>query len=464
MNIKRYIGDKAFYKNAMKIAVPILIQNGITNFVALLDNIMVGSVGTVQMAGVAIANTLMFVFNLTVFGAMAGAGIFSAQYHGSNDDEGVKHTMRYKLIAGAALAVLGMLFFTFFGNHLINLYLTGEGNIEDIEASLNYGHRYIMIILISIPAFIFSQCYSSTMRETGRAVVPMISGLIAVGVNLFFNWVLIYGHFGAPALGSDGAAWATVIARYVEALIVVIWTHSNRDKFPYAKGLYRSSYIPKKLIRDITVKGMPLLFNEALWSGGVALLNQCYSIRGYNVVAAINISSTLTNLCNVVFLAMGISIGIIVGQILGSGDIEKAKDTDRKLITFGMVICIIPMAVLLLLSGIFPKLYETTDDIRSLATSFMIMCACLMPASSFANSVYFTLRCGGKTFITILFDSVFTCAIVVPVAFVLSRFTTLDILPLFFICQSLEVIKCIVGAIMLKSGIWINNLVDTAKA
>ncbi len=456
----KYFGNSAFYKMALAVAVPIMIQNGITNFVSLLDNIMVGRVGTVEMTGVLIANTILFVFNLTVFGGVSGAGIFLAQFFGKEDNEGMRYSMRYKMYLGVLLSVLGILVLTLFGEKLVMLYLKGEGKLEDIEASFAVGMSYIRIMLIGIPAFVITQCYSSTLRETGRTVAPMVAGIIAVLVNLVFNYILIFGKFGAPKLGAEGAAIATVLSRYVEVAIVAIYSHTRKQGMEFIHGLFSSFKIPAKLFKDITIKGMPLLFNEMFWAGGIALLNQSYSMRGYDVVSAINISSTLTNVTNVIFLANGVAIGIIVGQILGSGRMQEAIETDRKLIVFSLLTSSVSVLLLIALSGIFPHVYETTDAVRSLATKFILIAACVSPFSAFANATYFTLRCGGKTLITILFDSVYACLIVGTTAYCLSRFTAIPIIPLFAICQGMEAIKCIVGYLLVKSGIWVNNMVS----
>ncbi|MDD7771278.1 MAG: MATE family efflux transporter [Firmicutes bacterium] len=457
--LKKYFGDKRFYKMALAVAVPIMIQNGITNAVAMLDNIMVGAVGTVQMTGVSIANTLMFVFNLTVFGAVSGAGIFGAQFIGKGDHDGVRYAMRFKLMICALLALLGIGIFRFFGDDLIRLYLTGQGQADQIEASLRYGKSYLDIMLVGIVPFVLVQCYTSTLRESGQTVVPMVAGLSAMLVNLLGNWLLIFGRLGLPELGADGAAIATVVSRFVEALIVMVWSHCHADAHPCMRGLYKSMRIPLRLAGKIAAKGLPLIINEALWAGSVALLNQCYSIRSYDVVAAINISTTISNVLNVAFLAMGNAIGIIIGQMLGAGELEKAKETDVKLIVFSEMLCLIFGTALAAVSGVFPKLYNTTEEIRSLASTFILISAALMPVCSYSNAAYFTLRCGGKTLVTLLFDSVFQCAVVAPVAFVLSRFTTLPIVPLYICCQGLELIKCIVGFVMIRSGVWLQNIV-----
>lgn len=457
--MNRYFGNRQFYRMALSVALPIMIQNGITNFVAMLDNIMVGRIGTVDMTGVSIANTLLFVFSLAIFGAVSGAGIFGAQFYGKGDHGGVRYAFRFKLIQCGVLLLLGICVFLFFGKDLLRLYLKGEGETEHIEQSLRVGVRYLRIMLLGLPAFALAQCYAGTLRETGQTVLPMTAGIIAVAVNFVFNWMLIFGKLGMPRLGADGAAIATVLSRFVEASVVVIWTHRHRQKNPFIRGAWRSLRIPGKLVGQMSRKGMPLILNETLWALGQALLLQCYSIRGYEVVSANTIAFTLGNVCNVAFIAMGVSIGILVGQQLGAGEVEKAKDTDRKLIVFTELTCLVFGGIMAAVSGVFPRIYNVEQSVRSLATCFILINAALMPIHAYSNAAYFTLRSGGKTFVTFLFDSVFSIAVVAPVAYCLSRFTGLPIVLLFLCCQSMELIKSIIGFFMIRSGVWIQNIV-----
>lgn len=455
----RYIGDRAFYRHVLGVAVPIIIQNGISNFVSLLDNIMVGQVGTVPMSGVSIVNGLLFVFNLCVFGASSGAGIFTAQFHGSGDQEGIRHTFRFKVLVCLAIAVLGIGLFLAGGQPLIGLYLTGEGDAAMAEGALAYGLEYLHAMLWGLLPFALANAYASTLRETGETVVPMVGGVCAVLVNLVLNYILIFGHFGAPALGVKGAAIATVISRYVELAIVAGWTHRNRAKKPFIVGAYRSFRIPKPLLKTIVIKGMPLLINEALWSSGMAVLNQCYSTCGLDVVPAQNISSTIYNLASVVFLAMGNAVGIIMGQMLGAGASEEAvRDSNRKLVAVSITSGILFGGLMACLSGLFPQIYNTTDSVRHLATALILVNTCMMPFNAYTNAAYFTLRSGGQTFVTFLFDSCFVWVFCVPLAFVLSRFTDLSIIPLFAICSGTDLLKCAIGAFMIRQGKWIQNL------
>lgn len=460
--MKRFIGNKAFYRMILAISIPIMIQNGITNFVSLLDNIMIGMVGTEQMSGVAIVNQLLFVFNISVFGVVSGAGIFGAQYFGGGNHEGVRHTFRFKIIGCIFLIAAAELIFLTFGDTLISMYLHGEGNEAELTAALTHGQKYLFVMLLGIIPFGIEQVYTSTLRECGETVVPMKAGIVAVFVNLVLNYILIFGKFGAPVLGVVGAAVATVISRYIEAAIVIIWTHKHTKRNPFIVGAYRSLYIPKSLVGRIVVKGTPLMVNEILWAAGMATLMQCYSVRGLAAIAGLNISSTIGNVFNVVYLALGNSVAIIIGQLLGAGKMKEARDTDTKLIAFSVASCFGIGAVLALLAPLFPMIYNTTDEVRSLATSFIRIIALFMPVGAFLHASYFTLRSGGKTIVTFLFDSVFLWVASIPLAYTLSRFTGVPIVPLYFICQSVDLIKCAIGFVLVKKGVWLQNIVETS--
>ncbi len=460
MNIrKKLFGDKAFYRMVLGVTVPIMIQNGITNFVGLLDNIMVGRIGTEQMSGIAIVNQLLMVFNLAIFGAISGVGIFSAQFFGCKNHQGVRHTLRFKIYVCMGILALGIFALVAGGEQLIMLYLHGEGNDQALQATLAYGKEYLWVMLAGLFPFVIEEVYASTLREGGETKVPMIAGVVAVLVNLALNYLLIFGKFGFPELGVVGAAIATVISRYVQAAVVIVWTHRNPDKMPFIVGAYRELRVPVQLTWNITKKGTPLMFNEILWSAGVAIMTQCYSTRGLDAVAALNISTVISNLFNVVFVAMGSAVSIIVGQLLGAGKMEEAMDTDRKLIAFAVLSSVAIGAVVVLLAPLFPQLYNTSDEVKRLAALLLRVAAVCMPVFAFLHTTYFTLRSGGKTIITFLFDSVFLWCVSIPVAYVLSRHTGMAIAALYLSCQMLDLIKCVIGYILVKKGVWLNNIV-----
>ena len=461
--MKKYFGDKAFYKMALGVVLPIMLQNGITNFVSLLDNIMVGRVGLEQMTGVSIANQLQFVYNLAIFGIVSGAGIFCAQYFGCKDMKGVKNAFRVKLIFCVVLCAVALLVFGLAGEELMGLYLKGNSDDVDPVLTLQSGKAYLNVMMVGMVPFAIVQAYSGTLRETGETVLPMKAGVAAVVVNLALNALLIYGYFGLPALGVVGAAIATTISRFVELAIVVIYAHKNTEKHPYMAGLYKNFKVPGTLMGNIFIKGTPLMLNEFLWSLGITTLLQCYSVRGLSVVAAMNISSTLSNVFNVVYIALGTAISIIIGQLLGAGKIEEAKDTDRKLIVFAVLSCFAVGALLACVAPLFPQIYDATDEVRVMATQFILIAAACMPIQGFLNACYFTIRSGGKTLITFLFDSFYVWVFSIPLAYVLGHYTLIPIATLYLICQLSDLIKCLIGFILVKRGKWAQNMVLNAK-
>ncbi|MBQ8356820.1 MAG: MATE family efflux transporter [Clostridia bacterium] len=464
MSIKKYIGDRKFYRSVLAIAVPIMIQNGFTNLVNLLDNIMVGRLGTESMSGVSIVNQFIFIFNLLIFGAVSAAGIFTSQYHGLGDEEGVRHTFRFKLLINLTVGILGILVFGLFDDGLINLFLH-EGSAEgDLVLTLSEGKRYLAVMLVGFLPYAVSQVYASTMREVGQTVLPMIASIAAVVTNFVLNCVLIFGMFGMPAFGVAGAAAATVASRFAELAILVIWGHRHTDRCKFLVGAYRSMRIPKALMGRIALKGLPLMVNELFWSLSVTMRNQCYSTRGLDVVAAQNINSTIENLVSVVYMALGTSISIVVGNLLGAGRIEEAKDADRKMMAFSVTCALLMAGILAAISPLFPRMYNTGDAVRELAGFMMIVTAVATPFRSFAHAAYFTLRSGGKVMITLLFDSVYMWVIVMPVAFVLAHFTTVSIHWMFILCQGVESAKFLLGAALLKRGSWATQLVKKEES
>lgn len=462
MSLKsKLVGNRQFYSTLLTISVPIIIQSGITNFVNLLDNIMVGGIGTEGLSGVGIVNQLIFVYNLAIFGALSGVGIFSAQYYGSRNIEGIRNTMRFKLMVAAVITAAAIIILETAGARLIGLYLNGSDDGGNLGLTLEYGLAYMRIAIIGLPFFMIIQVYSSTLRECGETIMPMKAGIVSIIVNLTFNYLLIYGKLGFPKLGVVGAAIATALSRAVESSIILIWSHSNAKlRFTFLQNIYSSLRIPGKLVGRIAKIGTPMLINEILWSVGMAAMNQCYSLRGLNAVAAFNISSTIMNLFNVVLFSIGASLGVIVGNILGSGDMEKAVDYDRKIIAFSTFICVLIGAVMFASAPLFPKLYNTSEEAKAIAADVIRIAACFLPVVAMKNGSYYTLRSGGRTYITMAFDSGMIWTISLPIAYFLSRFTDMNPVLIFLFVQLGDIIKVIIGLILVKGKVWLRNIVS----
>lgn len=462
---KSLIGTKAFYASVFALIFPIIIQQGISSFVNLLDNVMVGQLGTEQMSGVAIVNQIIFIINLTIFGGLAGASIFGAQFYGKGDHEGLRDTFRLKVWMSIIISVIGIAIMLFWGEDLIGTFLNeSAGDTGDIEATMIYAKEYMYISLIGILPFAFVQCFASTLKDTGETFLPMTASVIAILTNLILNYILIFGKFGAPALGVPGAAIATVISRFVEIIFLVAATYAKKEKFIFIKGAFKTLMVPRALLIKVLRIGSPLLVNELLWSVANTMISQSYSMRGLSAVAATNINGTVWQVFSIIMMAMGNAIGIIVGQQLGANNIEEAKDTAKKLLFFNVAANLTIGLIIIALSPAIPFIYNTSDAVRGLATQLLVISGIFLPIDAYIHGLYFTIRSGGKTFITFLFDCVFSWVVALPIAFCLANFTELSLVWIVFFVQLANIIKLIIGTILFKSGIWAKNVINDIEA
>lgn len=450
--------NKQLYRRALTLAVPMMIQNGITNMVSLVDNVMVGSLGTDVITAVSIVGQLIFVFNLAIFGGLSGPGIYGAQYFGQGNKEGFQNAFRIKHWISAVCLLLGVTALVLGKDFFISLYLRGESGSVNTEATIFYAKQYLYIMLIGLPPFAVTQIYATSLRETGESFTPMIAGVASVVIDVVFNYFLIYGKFGFPALGVRGAAIATVMSRFVEMLIILIATFSAREKHSFFQKIYRTVCVPKGIAAALVKKSAPMFLNEFMWAASLAVMTQCYSVRGTEMVTGINISNALCNLFNVVFVSLGSAIGILIGQTLGASQREKAQRDSFVLMRFTGCLCILLTISLIALSGVFPEFYNTTGQIRSCAQKFIIITALFFPVQGLLNAVYFTLRSGGKVFITFLFDGFYSWIVAIPLAAILCNFTPLSIFVILAVVQAADIIKVIIGSILIKKGVWVNNL------
>lgn len=457
--MKKFIGDKVFYRTVFRLVIPMIIQSAITSLVSLIDNLMVGGLGTESIAAVAVTNQLFMVFNLLIFGGSSAAGIFTAQFFGNGDDEGVKNTFRWKLWFCTIAVAVGLSVFVIFDDQLISSFMT-ESEGTDILLASSLAKQYMYIMLIGLIPFSFTNVYSSTMKECNKTFLPMVSGVIAVLTNVCLNYTLIFGKFGFPELGVAGAAVATVISRFVEFGIAAIGAHTAKEGYDFAKGVYKKLSIPGDLTFGILKKGFPLICNEVFWSLGMTLINQAYSTRGLNAVAAFSIANTINNLFTMSFMTMGNAVAILVGQQLGSGDMEGAVDTDRKLIATGLFMSVIMGGMLILTAPFIVELYKTEEATKEIAKGIMWAAAFFFPLMSYTHCTYFTMRSGGKTFVTFLFDSVFTCLVSFPTAYVLSRFTDFSMVQMYIAVEATSLIKAAIGTVMLVKRVWVNNIIS----
>lgn len=452
----KLIGTKDFYKSVFRIAIPIMIQNVVTNSVSLVNNITVGNLGTESLAGVAIANTLISVYYLCIFGAISATGLFGNQYAGRRDYQGEQYVFRMMIKLALFFSGVWMLFFILAGKPLISLFLHDNGDGSNLALTLSEGYRYLVVMSISFLPYSINSSYSEMLRENGRARIPMMSSITALVTSLILNLILV------PILGVIGAAVAAVVSRFIECTINILWTHRYPEEVPFVYHVYDTMTVPKELSRRILIKGIPLIISETLWSIGETVINQSYSYHGVTAVAAINMAVTISSLVNTAFFSLGVSIGIILGNILGTGDMEKARDTDNKLLTLSVFIGFCVSAVLMGLGIVVPNLYSSQpEEVRHLAKLFIWCEAAGAPFRAYGNASYYTIRSGGNTVLTFFYDCGSIWALSAATAYGLTHFTNLGVVTVYLAVKLVEGIKCLIGTYLVAKGGWMTSIVDS---
>lgn len=460
--MKKFIGSKAFYLEVLAIILPIVIQQGITTFVGLLDNVMVGQLNGDAISGVAIANQIMFIVTISFIGGLAGPGIFIAQYFGAKDHDALKQAFRAKVILTIFITIIAMTILFIFKEPMIRAFAKNDAGSAGMynEAVIQYGLQYLTIMTFSLPVFGFIQLYASTFREIKETRVPMFAGVIAVFVNLMFNGVLIFGLLGFPRLEVRGAAYATIIARIVELSVLLYIAYKNRMIF--TQHIFSHFHIEPKRFKLMLKKTLPLLTNELLWSSSTTVILFAYAQRGTSVIEAFTISNTISNLFFIVFGALATGISVMVGNELGANQIELAKENAYKLLFFTIVVCLTFGVILAIIAPFAPYMYNVSASVRTQATHFMWVVASLMWIFAFNAGIFFILRAGGMVMITFLFDATFAWLVAVPLAIILSIYTTMPIILVYILVEAVSIIKGMIGIFIVKDGKWARNLTNHA--
>jgi len=449
MKMNSLIGDRAFYKQLIAVAAPLVLQQLITTSVQLVDNIMVGTLSKQALGSVSIVNQLYFVVILITFGAMGGAGVFSAQYFGSKDFDRLKQTFRFKLLVGFMVAILSFVLFSFFGENLIRLF-------TDDPTTIQGGLNYLNIAKWSAFPWILSVAISNTFRETGITKPLLKISIVAILTNTALNFILIFGLLGFPELGIVGAAIATLISRFVELGLTLILL-KKRGKL-FSTKITEMFHIEKKILAAIIVMAIPLTLNEALWSTGQTVFFHAYSTRGVDALTAMSITGTVSQLVFVTFGGIATAVAVLVGNTLGNNQLEQAKDNAKKLIAFSVFIAILAGIILFILSFSIPLLYDYPIEILHIAEFNLRVNALFIPIYSFNVALYFTLRSGGDTKSTFMMDAGYMWLVPVPISLLLAYLTSLPVIYMFLFVQMLDIPKMVFGLYRYRKGNWIKNL------
>ncbi len=446
----KFIGDKAFMKAALVVAVPLMLQQLITGSVNLIDNLMVGQLGDYAIGGVAAVNRYYMIATFGTNGLVAAASIFIAQYYGANDPQHMKQSFRFAIDSAMIVMIVFSFLGAFFPSVIVGFF-TNDPNV------IEFGVNYLRVAALSFLPYGISLAISNSIRSVGETKIPFYISAIAVVVNTILNYCFIFGKFGFPNMGVVGAALATYIARIVELILYLVAL--KLGDYQFKTRVFDLLKMSRHLIERILVKAAPLALNEVLWSFGMAMLYKFYATRGPEVLSGYSIASTVGDLFFILFGGMAAATTVLVAQKLGAGELDKAKDNAYKLLGFSVILSFFFGVMMFLTSFIVPYLYSKVSmEAKYTAVTFLQIQACLFWIYMIVTQCYFILRAGGDMKHTLILDSVFMWTINIPLVAIITYYTNLPIFVLYLIGQSTDVVKMFLAFHLIKKEKWVNNL------
>lgn len=454
MTLKQYfketINDKKLMKDCLTLAIPLMLQALVLSSVNLVDNLMVGDLGDVAVSGVACANKYYGIFNYALNAMVMSCIIYLSQYKGADDISHLKQSFRFCLVSSYVLILIFFIIALLIPNKIISFIINDS-------AIIDCGTRYLKIACFSyLPLGISFSC-GAALRAIGKPKLPLYISIVSVVTNIICDYILIFGKVGLPALGVEGAAIATIIARVIEDILYIYFV--NKYDFEFNTKLKDLFKFDLDLATNIIIKAIPLIINEVLWQFGNTTLLKAYSSRGGYVNTAYSISVTLAELFFILFSGMATATTVLVGTPLGANDLKKAKDNGYKLLCFSMILSIVFGSMMALSSLLIPILYSKVSiEARDLAMSFMVVMAIFFIVYMFNTQCYLILRAGGDTKNTMIMDSCFMWVFNIPVVLFLAYKTSIPVLLVYILGQSTDIIKSFIAYHMLRKEKWIVNL------
>ena len=442
--------DRKFLSNMLKIALPIMIQNLVTSSLNMADTIMVGKLGEVQIASVGIANQYFFLFTMILTGLCGGCSVFISQYWGKKDFANIKRMLGLGLASALFVSVVFMAAGFISTDAIISLF-----NKDSIVIDL--GGKYLFIVLFSYIFTAVTFVYGYSLRSIGDTVAPLIVNIAALLCNVFLNYVLIFGKLGAPALGVEGAAIATLIARVLEAIILVILVY--KDNGVLAANASELLDLSRDFFKRSYTIILPVLLNDVLWAMASLIYSVVYGRMGTGATAAIQICNTVSNMFMVVTFGMASASAIMVGNSIGEGKEDQAVDYAKKLMAVSLIVSIILGLSLALTAPLILDLFNISIEVRS-STLIMLYIISFIFVIRFLGMVIIVgiLRGAGDARSSLIIEGLTMWFIGVPLTIMGAFLFKLPVHLVYALAILEEVVKFILGLMRLKSRKWINNI------
>ena len=448
---KSIFEDRKFIRKVVSIAIPIAIQALLNTTLNLVDNVMIGALGESSIAAVGLANKVFFVFTLLLFGIVSGSSILTAQYWGKKDVKNIRRVLGLSLIIGLSGAVLFMLAGLFIPKLVMRIFTPSEGTIS-------IGASYLVIVAISYPLTAITNCYISLLRATNKVKAPVFISVIAILVNVVLNYTFIFGNFGAPRLGVQGAAIATVIARVVECISILSVVYISKG--PAAAKIKELFSFDKDFIKKYWITVSPVIANEFIWGLGVTMYSLVYGRMGDEAVASITITQNVEQICVVLFQGLSSATAVILGNELGANKLKEAEKHAKSFFIIQLMLTVVMGIVCVLIRIPLINLFSVDNNVASDITKCLTVFICYLPFKMFnLVNIVGVLRSGGDTKAALILDMTGVWCVGIPLAFLGGIVLGLPIYYVYAMITIEEVYKFILGFKRYKQKKWLRNIV-----
>lgn len=442
------MGDLAFIKKFLAISIPAVIQQLLSNLLQICDTLMIASLGALAISGVSVANKFFFIFTLLIYGLTNGIGLFIAQYYGASNKKEYNRIFRFGLNLCLVTSAVFMIFLMIWPEITMSIFVQNQDIID-------FGVTYVSIICYSYIPFAVAMMCGVAFRVKGDTKTPMIAGGISFFLNVFLNYLLIYGSWGFPKWGVSGAAVATLASRMVEALLLLLLVNRKQSDL---KLTTRYPWLRLSKMKEIIQKAMPLIGNELIWSLSlsVVFMNYCYVSEYY--IPSLTIVDNISSLVYALFAGPAAATGVIVGQALGGNLLEQAKQESKRMIKLGTAICIIGSLIVLAITPFVPRAFSLSGDLAGMTIRLLFIRSAISWSQGYAETVYYILRAGGDTRGVLMVDGLFTCFGPLLISTVGARILQLDLLWIFVLTEGSYLLKIVLSTYYYKKEHWVKSL------
>lgn len=445
------VRDRSFYKTLLFLTLPIALQNIITYMVTLADNIMVGSLGETALSGVYMANQIMSFIQMLVIGLSTSCTVLATQYWGKRDTASIRQivAIALRLAVGIAIVMWGIVFF--FPTQVISIFTNEKAVIAE-------GVTYIRIICFTYIFFCVTNVLIAAMRCVETVKIGMIVSVSTLIINVSLNWILIFGHLGAPALGIRGAAIATLTARIAETVIMLIYVLKKDTKLRFSlRDLCKTNTVLRK---DYFRYGLPVIAGDVIWGLNTTTQGAIIGRLGETAIAAVSMSNTIWQIASVAVYGLANATAIIIGKTVGSGDYEKVKDYSKTLQFIFLGLGLISGLTLFAMKDIVLLIYkDMSPDTITMASQMLTVLSVTMVGTAYQmSSLTGIVRAGGATHFVFVNDTIFVWGIVIPSALIAAFVLHAEPWVVFACLKCDQILKCFVAVVKVNRYKWIKQL------